>query len=147
MRNLLVCSLACVAALLLPTLAAAADPTPVGVWKTIDDKTGKPKGLIRIFERSGEYFGKIEASLADHKKERCDVCTDDRKDQPLIGMEVLRHMKKNGNEFTNGDILDPDNGSVYRCKMKLDDQGKKLQVRGFIGFSLLGRTQTWIREQ
>jgi uncharacterized protein (DUF2147 family) len=139
--------LTCLAAFLVSGFALAADLSPVGVWKTIDDKTGKPKGLVRIFERSGEYFGKIEVSLSDHKKERCDVCKDERKDQPLIGMEVLRHMKRSGNEFVSGDILDPDNGSVYRCKMKLDAQGKKLQVRGFIGFSLLGRTQTWIREQ
>ena len=139
-------SLTFFAAFLVSGFALAADLSPVGVWKTIDDKTGKPKGLVRIFERGGEYFGKIEASLSDHKRERCDLCKDERKDKPMIGMEVLRHMKKSGNEFASGDILDPDNGSVYRCKMKLDDQGKKLQVRGYIGFSLLGRTQTWIRE-
>ncbi len=136
----------CLAAFLGSGFALATDLSPAGVWKTIDDKTGTPKGLVRIFERGGEFFGKIEASLSDHKRERCDLCTDERKDKPLIGMEILRHMKRSGSEFTSGDILDPDNGSVYRCKMKLADQGKKLQVRGYIGFSLLGRTQTWTRE-
>jgi uncharacterized protein (DUF2147 family) len=124
----------------------AADPAPLGVWKTIDDKTGSPKALVRIFERNGELFGKIEASLEGHKGRICELCKDDRKNQPMVGMEIIRHMKKSGDEYVGGDILDPETGKIYRCKMRVEDSGKKLDVRGFLGFSLLGRTQTWIRQ-
>jgi uncharacterized protein (DUF2147 family) len=124
----------------------AADPAPFGVWKTIDDKTGTPKALVRIFERNGELFGKVEASLEGHKAKICDLCKDDRKNQPMIGMEIIRHMKKSGDEYIGGDILDPETGKVYRCKFRTEEGGKKLDVRGFLGISLLGRTQTWIRQ-
>lgn len=124
----------------------AADPDPFGRWKTIDDTTGQPKALVRIFERDGELFGKIEAGVGEHKREICDLCSDDRKNQPLVGMEIIRHMKKSGNEYVGGEILDPDTGKVYRCRLRVDDGGKKLIVRGYLGFSLLGRTQTWIRQ-
>jgi uncharacterized protein (DUF2147 family) len=126
----------------------AADPLdPVGLWKTIDDKTGRPKALVRIFERNGELFGKVEAGLDGHKERVCDLCKDERKNQLVGGMEVIRHMKKSGDEYVGGDILDPDTGRVYRCKLRVEDGGKKLDVRGFLGFSLLGRTQTWIRKE
>ena len=76
-----------------------------------------------------------------------DRCKDERKDQPLVGLVFMRHMKVDGGEYRGGDILDPDNGSIYRCKLRLEDNGRKLKVRGFIGFSVFGRTQTWEREQ
>jgi uncharacterized protein (DUF2147 family) len=126
----------------------AVDPiNPVGVWKTIDDKTGTPKALVRIFERNGELFGKVETGLSERKERVCDLCKDERKNKPIVGMEVIRHMKKSGDEYVGGEILDPDSGKVYRCKLRVEDGGKKLDVRGFLGFSLLGRTQTWIRQQ
>ena len=124
----------------------SADPDPVGVWKTIDDTTGSPKALVRIFERNGELFGKVEAALDGRHGRVCELCKDDRKDQQIVGMEVIRHMKKSGDEYVGGDILDPESGRVYRCKLRVDDGGKKLLVRGFVGVSLLGRTQTWVRE-
>jgi uncharacterized protein (DUF2147 family) len=127
-------------------LALSAELTPTGQWKTIDDKTGKPRAIIRVYEQNGRWFGKVERSLAEEPKERCDKCSDERKNQPIIGMVVLRNMQKRGDEYSGGDILDPDNGSVYRCKMRLSDGGKTLDVRGFIGFALLGRTQVWHRE-
>ena len=133
-------------ALLIVGRAFAAGPAPVGVWKTMDDKTGTPKALVRIFERNGELFGKVEASLEGHKGKICDLCKDERKNQPMIGMEIIRHMKKSGDEYIGGDILDPETGKVYRCKFQVEAGGKKLDVRGFLGFSLLGRTQTWIRQ-
>jgi len=127
---------------------AAAGQSPAGLWKTIDDKTGKPRGLVRIYEQNGQFFGRIQASF-DPKEtaERCDKCTDDRKDQPVIGMVILRRLKKSGAEYDGGDILDPDTGTIYRCKLRLEDQGRKLLLRGYLGISLLGRSQTWLRQE
>lgn len=124
----------------------AADLSPAGRWKTVDDRTGLPRGIVRIYEESGAFFGKIEAGLnAEEAKEHCDLCTDDRKGKPVIGMVVMRSMKKQGDEYGGGDILDPDTGKVYRCKLQLLDQGKKLLVRGYMIVPILGRSQTWIR--
>ena len=123
-----------------------AEPTPVGRWTTIDDKTGKPKAVVQVYEQNGLLFGKVEASLnPERANRRCEQCTDERKDQPIVGMVIIRSMKKQGDEYVGGDILDPDNGSVYRCKMKVIDDGKALSVRGYRGVSLLGRSQTWHR--
>jgi uncharacterized protein (DUF2147 family) len=119
--------------------------SPVGLWKTFDDKTGEAKSLLRIYEQNGLYFGKVEKTLRPNAQQTCTKCKDDRKDQPIVGMVVLRKMKADGDEFTGGDILDPENGSVYKCKFKLEDGGKKLHVRGFIGISMLGRSQDWQR--
>ncbi len=128
-------------------ISLADELTPVGLWKTTDDKTGKPKAMIRIYDEKGRLFGKVEKSLDPaNAKERCDKCPGDRKGKPMIGLVIMQNMEKHGNEYSGGEILDPDNGSVYRCKFKLLEQGKKMELRGFIGFSLLGRNQTWIRE-
>jgi len=121
--------------------------SPIGVWKTIDDKTGQPKGLVRIYEQEGKLFGKLEKSFKPGSdSRRCDKCTDERKDQPITGLLIIRNMKVVEGGYEGGDILDPENGKVYRCNFKLDDGGKKLRVRGFIGISLLGRTQVWERD-
>ncbi|MGO8855952.1 MAG: DUF2147 domain-containing protein [Steroidobacteraceae bacterium] len=76
----------------------------------------------------------------------CVPCSDERKDQPIIGLIIIRNMKPDGNEYDGGDILDPDSGSVYRCKMHVERDGSRLALRGYIGFSLLGRSQTWERQ-
>jgi len=132
---------------LLPTLACAADlHSPIGLWTTIDDSTGKPRGVVRIYQENGKLFGKLEKSFTPGAEaRRCTKCADERKDKPVIGLVLIRNMSLDGDEYTGGDILDPDNGSVYRCKFKLEDGGKKLRVRGFIGFALFGRTQEWER--
>jgi uncharacterized protein (DUF2147 family) len=124
------------------------DGSPVGLWKTIDDNTHKPRGLVRLYELEGEIFGKIEASF-DPKEAReiCSKCGDERKDKPVVGMVVLRHMIRRGKEYIGGDILDPDTGWLYRCRFTLEDGGRKLVIRGFLGISLLGRSQTWYREE
>ena len=128
-------------------LAASAD-SPLGLWRTIDDKSAKPRSVVRIFEEGGRLFGRIERGFDPRENERtCNLCTDERRDQPLRGMLIIRNMKRSGDEYVDGDILDPDNGSVYRSKMRLEDEGRKLSVRGFIGVSLFGRSQTWEREQ
>jgi len=126
---------------------AAAELGPEGLWKTTDDRTGKPRGIVRIYQENGALYGRVEATLDPAEvRQVCDLCSDERRNKPVVGMIVMRGLRKNGGEYNGGDILDPDTGSVYRCKIRIEDQGRKLIVRGFIGFSLFGRTQTWIRQ-
>lgn len=133
--------------LMLPYAAHAADLS--GVWQTTDDKTGKPRSLVRIVETAGEYSAIVEKGLlaTDTGDAVCDKCTDERKGQKIIGMTIAKHLKKstNSNVYDSGEILDPENGKTYKCKMTLSPNGNELEVRGFIGFSLLGRSQTWKR--
>jgi len=125
----------------------AAEPTPTGRWKAIDDRTGAPRGIVRVYEERGALFGRIEAAFKPNEaKEHCDLCTDDRKGKPIIGLVVMRWLRKRGDEYTGGDILDPDTGMVYRCKLRLLDEGKRMLVRGYLFAPLLGRSQIWIRE-
>jgi uncharacterized protein (DUF2147 family) len=137
--------------LALPSFSAhGADLSPVGLWKTIDDHTGKPRGLVRVTQVGEEYQAKVEKIFpkpGEDPNPRCEKCAGTRHDQPVIGMTILSGLKKQGDEYQGGEILDPENGKVYRARMKLEDGGRKLHVRGFIGFSLLGRTQIWIREE
>lgn len=132
---------------MLPYAAHAADLS--GVWQTTDDKTGKPRSLVRIVETAGEYSAIVEKGLlaTDTGDAVCDKCTDERKDQKIIGMTIAKHLKQsaNSNVYDSGEILDPENGKTYKCKMTLSPNGNALEVRGFIGFSLLGRSQTWKR--
>ena len=126
---------------------AADAQSPLGLWKTVDDKTGMPRAMVRIYLQDGKYFGRIEQSFAPGAETRvCSVCTDERKNQPIIGLLIIRNVTLRDGEYGGGDILDPDTGSVYRCKFRLDKDGAVLVVRGFIGISLLGRTQTWRRQ-
>ena len=126
----------------------AADPqSPLGLWKTVDDKTGMPRAMVRIYLQDGKYFGRIEQSFAPSAETRvCSVCTDERRNQPIIGLLIMRNVTLRDGEYGGGDILDPDTGSVYRCKFHLEKDGAVLVVRGFIGISLLGRSQTWQRQ-
>jgi len=129
--------------------AALAQTTPVGVWKTIDDKTGTEKAQIRITETGGTLTGKLEMLLpADSPQDKvCGKCDDDRKDKPLVGMELIRGVKqgKDENTWDGGTALDAGEGKVYKVRLRPIDGGKKLEVHGYIGIPLLGRTQTWIR--
>jgi len=137
-----------VAGAALVATSAFAQLSPAGTWKTIDDKTGKPRGLVEISETNGVYSGKLVKTFVDNSDKRvCDKCTDARKDQPIIGMTILSGLRKTGdNEWSGGEILDPESGKIYKSKMALADDGARLNVRGFIGVSLLGRTQTWQRD-
>jgi len=130
--------------------AAAQAASPAGLWKTVDDATKKEKSLVRIVESGGVYTGTVEKVIdPDSPKDAtCKDCTDDRKDKPVVGMTIIRNMKPSTgdkNVFEGGDILDPNNGKVYSAKLTLVDGGKKLDVRGYIGMPMLGRTQTWQR--
>lgn len=113
-----------------------------GKWKTIDDKTGKPKSIVEVFKKSdGKYYAKVVQLLIKPASPVCADCKDDRKGKPILGMEVIRGLKKNGNEFDGGTITDPKDGKTYKCSVTRS--GDKLNVRGYIGFSLIGRSQTW----
>lgn len=132
------------------SFAASAQMTPVGLWHTIDDETKQPKGEVRIIDNNGVLSGVVGRALKDDPKAKtvCDLCTDDRKDQKIIGMEIIRNLTREGKENDylwagKGTILDPNNGKVYTVKMTPIEGGKRLQVRGYIG--VFYRTQYWVR--
>ena len=117
----------------------------IGKWKTIDDSTRKEKSIVEIYEKSGKYFGKITQlyDVASQNK-KCDKCEGENKNKPIIGLVIIKNMIKDGVVFSGGTITDPSNGKVYSCKFE-NIKNDKITVRGFIGFSLFGRSQTWIR--
>ena len=125
--------------------ASAADKPITGLWKTIDDETGKKKSIVEIYEQDGKYFGKIVKLFLEPDEDQnpiCDECPDDdpRKDQPSLGMVILENLEKVDGKYKNGKILDPGNGKIYKCKLWLEDGN--LRLRGYILF--LYRTQTWL---
>ena len=125
---------------------ACAQVSPVGLWKTIDDDGKTEKSLVRIVEAGGALLGKIEKIFDPAKQDsKCDKCSDERKDKPVLGMTIVEGLKKDkdDNHWEGGQILDPNNGKVYRVRMTPKDGGKQLEVRGYIG--PFYRNQTWIR--
>jgi uncharacterized protein (DUF2147 family) len=135
-----------VAAAALLQAAAFAQSTPAGLWKTIDDDGKTEKSLVRISEAGGVLTGKIEKVLDPTSKPDavCDKCTDDRKGQPIVGLTILRGLKRGDGEWwEGGDITDPNNGKTYKARVRTVESGKQLQMRGYIG--PFYRTQTWIR--
>lgn len=120
--------------------------SPVGTWKTIDDETGDAKSYVEITQASnGTLQGKVVKILTPGKEnKKCTDCKGAKKDKPILGMEILWGLEKDGDGWSGGKILDPNKGKEYKCKMSLKDNNT-LDVRGYIGFSLIGRTQTWYR--
>ena len=132
----------------LPAAAQTASSSPVGLWRNIDDKTGQPKAEIRISSNAtGVLTGVIEKPLIKPVELICSMCTDDRKDKPKLGMEIIRGaVKAEGKDiWEGGKILDPENGKNYSLRLTPVEGGSKLEVRGSIG--PFGRTQTWVRVQ
>jgi len=128
--------------------AGAKSNSPAGSWKTIDDKTGEPKGVVEIWEEKGVLYGKIIETVEkpkDGKPKICDKCEGALKNAPILGLRIIWNLKKDGSEWNGGWILDPDNGKIYRAKMSLLNDGSELEVRGYIGFSFIGRSQVWKR--
>ena len=122
--------------------------SPVGLWKTFDDKTKEAKAFVKIWEKNGVYGGKIVKLIVKEGEDPdplCDKCPGGKKDKPVVGLTIIWGLKKDGDKYTGGKILDPDNGKVYKCTIKLADGGKTLKVRGYIGVSALGRNQFWKR--
>ena len=131
------------------SLAAAAQSTPAGLWKTIDDDGRTEKSLVRITDTGGVLSARIEKVFDPTKQDaRCEKCGDERKDQPVLGMTIVKGVKASADDaglWDGGEILDPNNGKTYKVRLKPVDGGRRLEVRGYIGAPLLGRTQTWIR--
>lgn len=121
--------------------------TILGKWTTIDDETGNKKAVVEIFEEQGKLFGRIiEILEADKKRQRCTKCEGTDKDKPILGLTIIKGLIKNGSSYEGGEITDPKNGKIYRCKISLEGKDK-LIVRGYLGISLFGRSQTWVRQK
>ncbi|HEY8587029.1 MAG TPA: DUF2147 domain-containing protein [Rhodanobacter sp.] len=134
--------------------ALAASDTPAGTWKTIDDATNQAKSIVEITEQNGEFQARIvkllnrtpEAIAKDGEHPVCTECDGARKDKPIEGMTIMWGVTRNGDTWSGGRILDPKTGKIYKVKLKLMDAGQKLDVHGYIGFALLGRSQVWERQ-
>lgn len=129
--------------------SAAASNTPAGTWTQIDDETGKPKSLIEISQApDGTLQGVVkQVFFSDQGTTHpiCKECEGARKDQPVVGMTIMWGVKQDGDQWDGGQILDPKNGKTYKVKLSLTDGGQKLDVHGYVGFALLGRSQVWVR--
>jgi uncharacterized protein (DUF2147 family) len=148
MLRRMIVAVSCAASVASLASRAAAQTTPAGLWNTISDTDGRPTAIVEIREENGEYVGVVRGLLvpADPEDSICGKCAGDRKGQRVVGMEILSHMRRDDHgEWSGGEILDPETGKTYRAKMKLEDDGKRLVVRGYIGFSVFGRSQTWLR--
>ena len=131
---------------LLPWLAKAQTASPIGVWRTFDDEDGSETGAIEIVEQDGVLSGRLIRILNPaHAGDICPGCKDDRKGQPMLGLQLIRKVRPVGDRWS-GEILDPKSGRIYRVELRLGEGGQKLFVRGYLGITLLGRTETWVRE-
>ncbi|HQT25078.1 MAG TPA: DUF2147 domain-containing protein [Burkholderiales bacterium] len=134
--------------LLMARIAFAASPE--GTWRVMDDRGGEAEALVRIAVKKGVFEGKIIKIFPRPGVDQsaiCERCPGNLKDRPVLGMTILTGMTREGDGYSGGKILDPDEGDVYRCSMKLSEDGKKLLVRGYLFMPLFGRSQTWVREE
>lgn len=117
----------------------------IGKWKTIDDETGEAKSIVEVFSKSGKIYAKvIEILDLANKNSVCKKCLGEDKNKSILGLTIIKGLSKDGSEYNSGEILDPKNGKLYKCALSLESKDK-LKIRGYIGFSLLGRTQYWHR--
>jgi uncharacterized protein (DUF2147 family) len=130
------------------TISYALGATPVGQWKTIDDETKQEKSIVEIYESGGMLFGKIVRLLQEKDggvNKLCEKCTGADHNKPIVGMVIIKNMKKEGDEYKGGTIMDPAKGKTYKCILKVSADGSKLEVRGYLGIPTLGKTQVWER--
>lgn len=128
--------------------ASAQSASPAGLWKTYSDRTGAADGLVRIVEERGEFVGRVEKVFSppnESPNPLCEKCSGELRDRSVVGMTILRGVRHAKDGYTEGTILDPDEGKDYRCTITLKEAGRRLEVRGFVGLPLLGRTQVWTR--
>lgn len=126
-------------------MASMQSQSVIGKWKTIDDATGEAKSIVEVFSKSGKIYAKVVDILDPATKNNlCKQCSGEDKNKPILGLTIIKGLSKDGSEYNSGEILDPKNGKLYKCALSLESKDK-LKVRGYIGFSLLGRTQYWHR--
>lgn len=135
----------CFLLILFSNIAQAQSAGIIGKWKAIDDQTGKAVSVIEIFEKHNKIYGKIVELLnSKAKNPKCDKCDGEDKNKPIVGLIVIKGLTKVNDEYTNGKILDPKHGKLYKCTISLENKDQ-LKVRGYFGIELLGRTQFWER--
>ena len=122
--------------------------TPIGLWKTIDDETGKERSFVELRVVDGELTGVIKDIIplpGDNPDQLCDKCKGELKDQPVVGMRIIWGLTEEDGEWSGGLVLDPKNGKIYKCKITPSEDGLSLEVRGYLGVSIFGRSQTWYK--
>jgi uncharacterized protein (DUF2147 family) len=142
-------TIAAVISVAIATAAApAAEPTVAGLWEQVDENTGKAESWFKISEHNGIYEGKVVKIFSKPGEDEnwvCAKCEGPEKGAPVLGLTLIKGMRRNGLTYENGTIMDPRDGSLYRALMKLSPDGQKLEVRGYLGISLFGRSQVWNR--